>query len=279
MTEAVTGYRPNLDEAARKMLQASAALWFLTAVVGQWLFVYYIAGFYGLATLSGNFEAWDRNRNLIDGYVAGDTVGNLFFGSHVLIAAVLTFGGTLQLVPQMRARAMAVHRWNGRLFLLAAIAAASAGLYLEWVRGTGLHDGEVGVLVVLGALGLSLNGLLILTFAGFAWCAVRAKKIAAHQRWATRLFLVVNGVWFLRVGFRAWMLLTAGAFGGQPFFSFWNFGSYLVPLAVYELYWRTKTAGAWLQFAMVASIVALTLIMGVGEVATFLRSWRPLLML
>jgi hypothetical protein len=50
MTEAVTGYRPNLDEAARKMLQASAAFWFLTAVVGQWLFVYYIAGFYRPAT-------------------------------------------------------------------------------------------------------------------------------------------------------------------------------------------------------------------------------------
>jgi membrane-anchored protein YejM (alkaline phosphatase superfamily) len=50
MTNAVTGYRPNLGEAARKMLQASAAFWFLTAVVGQWLFVYYIAGFYRPAT-------------------------------------------------------------------------------------------------------------------------------------------------------------------------------------------------------------------------------------
>ena len=50
MTESVTGYRPNLDEAARKMLQASAAFWFLTAIVGRWLFVYYVAGFYGPAT-------------------------------------------------------------------------------------------------------------------------------------------------------------------------------------------------------------------------------------
>jgi membrane-anchored protein YejM (alkaline phosphatase superfamily) len=50
MTEAVTGYRSNLDEAARKMLQASAAFWFLTALVGQWLFVYCIAGFYRPAT-------------------------------------------------------------------------------------------------------------------------------------------------------------------------------------------------------------------------------------
>jgi hypothetical protein len=46
MTEAVASDRPNVDNAARKMLQTSGAFWFLTVVAGQWLFVCYIAGFY-----------------------------------------------------------------------------------------------------------------------------------------------------------------------------------------------------------------------------------------
>jgi len=41
MNEAVARYRPNLDEAARKVLQGFAALWFLAAVAGQGLFVYW----------------------------------------------------------------------------------------------------------------------------------------------------------------------------------------------------------------------------------------------
>lgn len=264
---------PSARAGAERALKAAAALWFLTAVAGQWLFVYYITGFYGPSTLSGDFEDWNR-RDPVMGYVAGDTVGNLFFAAHVLIAGVLTFGGALQLVPQIRARAIAFHRWNGRLFLLAAIAAASGGLYLEWVRGAALASEGTAL---VEAAGLTLNAVLILAFAGLAWRAVRAKHIAAHQRWATRLFLVVNGVWLMRVGVAAWTLLTP--YGAMPFFTFWSFGAYLVPLAVYELYLRAQKGAAPAQFAMAAILLALTLIMGAGEVSAFLRFWRPFLLL
>lgn len=269
----VTASAPELNTTAARALKASGVFWFLTAVAGQWTFVYYLANFYGPTLRSGNFEAWDRNKMLTDGYLAGDEVGNLFFAAHVALAAVVTFGGTLQLVPQIRAYALPFHRWNGRLFLLAAIAAALAGLYLEWVRGTGSRA-DTGL---ASSLSTSLNGMLILAFAGLAYRAVRAKNIAVHQRWATRLFLVVNGVWFLRVGFSAWMVLTAGAFDAVPFFSLWSFGSYLLPLAVYELYWRAQYAPAPTQYAVAATVVALTIMMGLGSILAFLIMWRPLL--
>jgi hypothetical protein len=264
---------PGTQIIASRSLTCAAALWFFTAVAGQWLFVYYIASFYGPTVVSGDFPAWDRNRMLTDGYVAGDLVGNLFFASHVLTAALLTFGGTLQLVPQIRQRAIAFHRWNGRLFIVAAIGAALGGLYLQWVRGTALRA-PTGL---PSAIGTTLDGLLILVFAVMAWRAARNRNIAAHRAWATRLFLVVNGVWFLRVGFRAWMVLTGGAFGAQPFFSFWSFGAYLLPLVVYQLYLRTRTAAPPAQLAMAGSLVVLTLIMAVGQVYTFILHWRPLL--
>jgi uncharacterized membrane protein len=255
-------------------LTRAAALWFLTAVAGQWVFVYYIAAFYGPTLVSGEFELWDRNRNMTDGYLAGDIVGNLFFAAHVFLAAVLTFGGALQFVPQLRQRALAFHRWNGRIFVVAAFAAGLNGLYLEWVRGTGLRA-PTGT---PSAIAITLNAALILTFAALAWRAVRSKDIAAHQRWATRLFLVVNGTWFMRVGMRAWTVLTDGAFDGLNFFSFWSFAAYLLPLAIYELYLRAKAAAAPAQYALAGSLVVLTLIMAVGTVATFFKNWRPLLL-
>jgi uncharacterized membrane protein len=264
----------DLRSHAAGALRVSVVFWFLTAVAGQWTFVYYIAGFYGRPTLQGDFAAWDRNSGLTDGYIAGDAIGNLFFAAHVMLAAVLTFGGALQLIPQIREHAIAFHRWNGRVFLSAAVAAALAGLYLQWIRGTGLRA-PTGLAATLGT---TLSGVLILAFAALAWRAVRAGNIDAHQRWATRLFLVVNGVWFLRVGFNAWMLSTRGALGTQTFFTIWSFGCYLLPLFVYQCYRHARMRGdAREQYTMAAGLVLLTLLIGAGVARAFLYRWLPLL--
>jgi hypothetical protein len=272
MANAAIGNGPVRDLASG-VLKASAALWLLTAVGGQWLFVRYIAGFYEPARAPSEFEAWNRQDRVM-GLVVGDAAGILYFGAHVLIAGLLTFGGTLQLLPQIRARAIAFHRWNGRLFLLAAIAAASGGLCLEWVRGAAFRSQGAGL---VEAAGITLDAALILAFAGLAWRAVRAKRMAAHQRWAMRLFLAVNGVWFMRVGVAAWMELTP--FGAQPFFTLWSFGASLLPLAIYELYLRAQKAPPPAQYATAASIVALTVIMGAGAIAAFFNMQRPFLSL
>ena len=84
-----------MSAVASSALQRAASMWFLTAVAGQWLFVYYISAFYGPTAITGDYAAWDRNTNMTDGYLADDAAGNLFFLAHVLAAAVLTFAGTL----------------------------------------------------------------------------------------------------------------------------------------------------------------------------------------
>jgi hypothetical protein len=60
---------------------------------------------YGGSTLSGRFEAWNRT-HLIKGYIAGDTPGNVALGVHILVATIVWLGGVLQLVPQIRERAI-----------------------------------------------------------------------------------------------------------------------------------------------------------------------------
>lgn len=264
---------PNSRGMADKVLKASAVFWFLVAVSGQWFFVYYIAAFYGGPTLQGNFEAWDRNTLLIDGHIAGDPVGNWFFAAHALMAAVITFGGTLQLVPQIRKHAIAFHRWNGRLFILIAFAISLAGLYLTLIRGS--------TTTPLGIIGISLNGLLIMVFAAFALVYARARNIKAHRRWALRTFLVVNGVWFFRVGLFGWIIINQGPVGvgenfNGPFISIWSFANYLLPLAMLEAYlYAQERGGDTAKFTVAGLLFALTLVMAVGIFGAVMAIWLP----
>jgi hypothetical protein len=46
------------------------------------------------------------------------------------------------------------------------------------------------------------------------------------------------GVWFIRIGFGDWILLDPAHVG--EFIRVWNFGCYLVPLGVLELYLRAE---------------------------------------
>lgn len=275
MNTAVWTGRLELNSVANDALEAAAWSWFLVAVIGQWAFLYYIVAFYGPSTLQGHFQAWSKNTFLFKGYVAGDTAGNLLFAGHVLVAAVIAFGGAIQLIPQIRTRAIAVHRWNGRLFLLTALAVSIGGLYLVWVRG--------GFPSIVGALALSLNAVLIIVFAGLAWRSALRREISTHRRWALRTYVVANAQWFARVGIFAWIIVNQGPVGmtakwDGPFNYFWFFGCDLLPLAVLELYLRAKeSAGPSGRFAMAGGLVVLTALMGVGifGVATFM--WRPLL--
>jgi len=250
-------------------LNFAVRFWFALAVIGQWLFFYYLIAFYGPTTLQGNFQAWTKNKLLMKGYVQGDTAGNIAFAAHALLAAIIAFGGALQLVPQIRARAIAFHRWNGRLFIVTALLVSVSGLYMVWVRGVRTS--------VLGGLGVSLNGLLIIVFAVLAWRTAVMRDVAAHRQWALRTYIVANGQWFTRVGFFAWAIASHGQYM-REFFTFWNFASYLLPLGVLELYLRVeKSARPGERFAMAAGLFLLTLLMGVGIAGVSAFLWKSVL--
>ena len=254
-------------------LDAAGKLWFAVAVIGQAMFLVYIVGFYFPSTLTGNFQAWSLNSFLTRGYVAGDVVGNLAFAAHVLMAAVITYGGTMQLVPQIRARAPAVHRWTGRAFLLTAMGAAIAGLVMSWVRPSTEGGGNIP---------LTLDAILILAFAAIAWRKARGRDFASHRKWAMRTFMVANAVWFLRLGFAPYAMAVM-AMGGKvsmsdPFFVFWTYGCYLVPLAVLELYFLAKDRGGPVaRIAMASGLVVASALMAVGMIGAWLFIYAPTL--
>ncbi|WP_395682963.1 DUF2306 domain-containing protein [Dokdonella sp.] len=260
------------DRIGAPALKAAATSWFVVAVLGQLLFVAYVIGFYGRAALQGRFEAW--NKVLPHGYVAGDTFGNLVVSLHLAFATVVIVGGALQLMPAVRRVAPAFHRWNGRIYLASVLLMSVGGLVMVWTRGT---VGDLSQHVAI-----SINALLIIAFAGMAFRHALARRIDLHRRWALRLFLVVGGVWFFRIGLMAWIVVNRGPVGfdpktfAGPFLTFLAFAQYVLPLAVLELYLRAQAGRGSLQRVAVAGgLFALTLLTAGGIVAASMIMWLP----
>ena len=203
------------------------------------------------------------------GYVPGDRTGNAFFAAHVLLAAAIAFGGTLQLIPRLRARVPAFHRWNGRIFLTTALAASASGLVLTWVRGSSS---------LLGSLSITVDALLIVSFAVLAWRAARARETARHRRWALRTFVVSNAVWFQRMGFATWLIVNQGPVAMGTFHRLWQWGCFLLPLGMLELYLRARDgrSASW-KFAAAGTLTILTVLLGIGVAGFYALFMRPIL--
>jgi len=259
------------DAWAALALTAAARLWFFATVAGQLVFAAYIVSLYGGAAVAGNLNGW--NKVMTHGFVRADLTGNIVIAVHLLLAAVIMVGGTLQLIPQLRAEAPSFHRWNGRVYLVGAVVAALSGLYMVWFRGA------VGDTVQ--HLGTSLNAVLLVACAGMTVRRALSRNFAAHRRWALRLFMCVSGVWFFRVGLMFWLAVNGGPAGFDidtftgPFLSFLSFAQYLLPLAMLELYLRCAAGGALARGVTALVLALLTLAMALGIAVATMGMWWP----
>lgn len=256
---------------ADRVLTASTVFWFVIAATGQAFFAIYIALFYGGTSLRGDVQAWNE---VVPGrVVAGDTPGLIAMAAHVALAFVVTAAGPLQLIPALRARLPALHRWTGRIYVALAFIISLGGLYLIW----GSREADD---TLLGSAPLTLNALLIMGFAAMTLKHAMARRIDIHRRWALRLFLAMSGVWFLRVGVMMW-ILSIGTDGlGErlegPVGTFLKFACYLVPLIVLEFYFATRRQrSAAPKWAMAAVIAALTVLMAGGIGMAAVVFWLP----
>src|SRR5882762_3133882 len=108
----------------------------------------------------------------------------------------------------------------GQLILAAYVAsfygeAALTGHPNDWNRilTHGYIRGDDDVSQFAGG---SLNAILILVCVVRALRSALAGKFAAHRRWVLRLFVVVSGAWFYRVGLFLWLLTNHGPVGLDP---------------------------------------------------------------
>jgi uncharacterized membrane protein len=253
-------------------LQASARVWFLIAVGGQWLFAAYVASFYGGVALTGDLAGW--NAELPRGYVEGEVFENFVVGAHLALAFVVLVCGPLQFSRALRTRLPRLHRMNGRVYLVTAIVTSLAGVYMIATRGT-VGDGSLH-------LATSFNALLILCFAALAWRSALRHEFADHRVWMLRLWLVVGGVWFFRVGFMFWVAFNQGAVGfdmktfSGPAITILGFGQTLLPLAILQLYLHAeRSTQPLVRYAVAAAIGGATVVMSFGLLAAANKMWLP----
>lgn len=272
MSDAVSAPPLDVRVVAQRLLSASAIAWFVPACVGQWIFTGYIVLKYVAPALRGDVSGW--NDVMVNGLIRGDLAGNIALGVHLFIAFAITAGGTLQLIPAVRRGAPSFHRWNGRAYVVIALITSLAALYMTWTR----H--QLGG--VVSAVGISLDAVLIIFFSGMTFVSARSRRFGVHHDWALRTFVAVSAVWYMRVSYGFLIL----AFQGQPpgstehlngpldyAIGFW---SYLLPLAVLELYLRAKQGSAASVKMGVALIVFVgALITAVGVAGATMIMWLP----
>jgi uncharacterized membrane protein len=268
---ALTDPRPARTRFAEKALRHAAAAWVAAAMLGQWIMATYVFALYGGAVARGDAQGW--NTVMERGHVDGAPMGNAVVVAHVAFAFVVLAGGALQLVPAIRRRWPALHRWNGRLYLLAVAAMCVGGLVMHFTRArfqTGVFDAA-----------LVLNVVLAAAFGWLAWRAARARRFDAHRRWALRTFVVASAQWFFRLALMLWILLNQGPVGFDPetlvgpTITFLAFAQFLLPLAVLEGWLRAQAAGPSAKLAMAGVLGAMTLATAGGIAAASMILWLP----
>lgn len=111
------------------------------------------------------------------------------FLAHVLAASMALMLGGFQFSPTLRARALPVHRWLGRGYVLAVLIGGLSGLVI----------GSQAVGGAIAALGFSLLAISWLGSTVLALWYVRAGNIAAHRRWMIRSFALTFAAVTLRI--------------------------------------------------------------------------------
>lgn len=253
-------------------LHLSGKIWFIVAVLGQWIFAAYVAVFYGGSALRGETDTWKDV--LPGGMIAGDPIGNFALAAHLLLAVIIMVGGPIQFIPAIRRKALSFHRWNGKVYMVTVWLTSIFGLYMMATRGT------AGGMIM--HLGTSSNGILIMVCSAFAWWYAKEVKIPLHRKWAMRLFIVVSGVWFFRVGLMFWIAVNGGVVGFDsetfegPFLDFWSFGQYLLPLGILEMYFIAQSSQRrFLKVGIAAMLLVVTMGMALGIVVASLGMWFP----
>ncbi len=259
------------SRASRRTLKAAAVFWFIIVALGQLFFAIAIFLTYGAPSFRGDFSR--LNRGTPHAYVPGEPFANAIIAAHIIAACFIVLSGTLQLIPAIQRRAPRLHRWNGRLYILAAFSLALGGVGAMVGRGT------VGT--PAQHIAQYLNAALIMAFAVMAWRTAVARDFSSHRRWALRLYLTVGSALFLRAATFLMLLIPGGPYGIDvatftgPFVNFISYGQYLIPLAVLELYLRAQHGTTTLRFATASLLFVLAAGLGAGTAATAAAVWAP----
>lgn len=158
--------------------------------------------------------------------ILGNGFANPFLNLHVAGAATALIVSPFQFIPGLRSRRLGVHRWLGRLYVLACVFGGACGLVLSFASTAG----------PIAGLGFGSLAVIWLFVTVRAWLLARAGRYDEHRRWMIRSFALT----FAAVTLRIYLPLSQVA--GLPFMESYRVIAWLawVPnLLVAEFYLRT----------------------------------------
>ncbi len=144
---------------------------------------------------------------------------------HAGLASVALLVGPIQFVPRLRAARPGLHRWLGRIYVFACLAAGGAGLLLAW----GTNAGPVA------QLGFGTLAIAWIVCTAQALRLAMARRIVEHRRWMIRSFAMTFAAVTLR------LYLPIAPILGYPFMDGYRIISWMAwlpNLIVVELYLR-----------------------------------------
>lgn len=232
-------------------LRWSGILLVATVWISAGLFGLYILAFYAAALYEGTMERWN---DLLPGlYEEGSRGATSGIGLHFAAGGIILILGSIQLIKSVRVRFPALHRWIGRLYVLASLLAAVGGLIFIAIKGT------IGGWVM--DIGFSLYGILMFIAAIETYRHATARRLEKHRAWALRLFALAIGSWLYRMDYGFWFILAdklghTSQFDG-PFDRVMAFFFYIPNLLVAEAFIRARYQRASTGFRWVASCILL----------------------
>lgn len=246
--------------------------WIIAALIGQWIFALYIFKQFALPMINGSIDE-SMYTYMIRGYINGDTFNNAMLLLHVVPVILINLNAFIQFLPGVRQRLPQLHRLNGRVYFIVGLMGAICGLYMTWITGSRLS--------VIGALGVTLNGVLILAAIFYAWKYARARQYAQHRRYAVHAFILINGVWTFRLYLMGWFMINQGPLGNNATLSgpadiILSFASYLLPMAVAELVMHAEKSDRSISLLTASIAVMIMLVITVfGTFAATMMMWGP----
>ena len=100
---------------------------------------------------------------------------------HVILSLLFMLLGPLQFVRGIRTRWLRLHRWSGRIYLVASMLIAYSALRLVFLRSFGGPSETAATVLFTGIFGFSL---------GKAYLHVRRREVARHREWMIRGFAI-----------------------------------------------------------------------------------------
>lgn len=121
---------------------------------------------------------------------------------HTLFGPLALLSGAIQFLPAMRRPGRwSVHRFAGRVYVIAAIVLATAGLYLSLYSLGGMVTHVGFALLAIGTLSTTVTGYVL----------IRRGKVRKHLEWMLRSYCFMFGAVTLRI----WLPLLIIAMHGE----------------------------------------------------------------